>query len=123
MKTAMIVDDEEDICDFLSRILTERFEMEVSTALSGEIALEKLKNNDFDICIVDLKLSTAITGLDVIGEIRKKNVHTKVIAMSGYIDVGLRQTAERLGVVDFFEKPRDIQPNNFEAKIKFLLLK
>lgn len=121
MKKAMVVDDEEDVCEFLTQILKEKLEFDVEAALSGEKALELVANNEFQICVVDLKLSTSVTGLDVIAAIRKKWTRTKVVAMSGYVDIGLRQKAEHLGVMGFFEKPQDIRPDVFETKIRALI--
>ena len=121
MNKAMVVDDEEDICEFLTQILKENLGFDVVVALTGEKALELVATNEFQLCVVDLKLSTAITGLDVIDAIRKKWPRTKVVAMSGYVDIGLRQKAEHLGVIGFFEKPQDIRPDLFESKIKALI--
>lgn len=121
MKKAMVVDDEEDICDFLTQIFREKLGFDVEAVLSGEKALELIEKSEFQICVVDLKLSTSVTGLDVIEAIRKKWPRTQVVAMSGYIDVGLRQKAEHLGVTGFFEKPQDIRPDVFEARIKALI--
>lgn len=123
MGKALVVDDEEDICEFLGKILTETFGFTVQSAISGEKALELIKQEEMDLCLVDLKLSTAVTGLDVITGIRDIRSHAKVIAMSGYVDIGLRQKAENLGVSDFFEKPRDLHPDIFESKIRNLLQK
>jgi DNA-binding NtrC family response regulator len=123
MDKAMVVDDEEDICEFLTQIFKEKLEFDVEAALSGEKALELIGNNEFKICVVDLKLSTSVTGLDVIAAIREKWPKTKVVAMSGYVDIGLRQKAEHLGVTGFFEKPQDIRPDVFETKIKALIRK
>ena len=121
MKKALVVDDEEDICDFLTQIFREKLGFDVEALLSGEKALESIEKNEFQICVVDLKLSTSVTGLDVIKAIRMKWPRTIVIAMSGYIDIGLRQKAEHLGVAGFFEKPQDIRPDIFESKIKALI--
>lgn len=123
MNKAMVVDDEEDICEFLTQIFKEKLGFEVETALSGEEALELAEKKEYQICVVDLKLSTSVTGLDVITAIRAKWPKTKVVAMSGYIDIGLRQKAEHLGIIGFFEKPQDIRPDVFETKIKALLRK
>lgn len=120
MNKAMVVDDEEDICEFLTQILKEKLGFDVEAALSGEKALELVEKSEFQICVVDLKLSTAVTGLDVIEAIRKKWPKTKVVAMSGYVDIGLKKKAEHLGVTGFFEKPQDIRPDVFETKIKAL---
>jgi YesN/AraC family two-component response regulator len=61
--------------------------------------------------------------LNVIKAIRDKHPKTLVAAMSGYVDVGLAQETRHLGVSDYLEKPRDIQPDNFMKKVQALLLK
>lgn len=122
MPKALIVDDEEEICEFIGQFFEDKFSFEVKTAFSGQKALEFAEKEVFDFCMVDLKLSSSMTGMQVIAEIRKKQPHAKVIAMSGYIDIGLRQEAEKAGVVAFFEKPTDFQPDILESKINSLIL-
>lgn len=122
MVRVLIVDDEEDICDYLKRIL-ENMGLEVAFTLLGEEALKWIEKTVWDMAIVDLKLSSSVSGLHVIKALRDKSQHTVVVAMSGYIDVGLRQAAERLGVSDFLEKPGDTGSDVFSQKIKVLLTK
>ncbi len=122
MANILIVDDEEDICDFLSDVI-KKMDIGVKYVFSGEDALRLIENEKFDIAFVDLKLSTSITGLNVIKAIRDKHPKTLVAAMSGYVDVGLAQETRHLGVSDYLEKPRDIQPDNFMKKVQALLLK
>lgn len=116
----LLVDDEEEICDFLKEEL-EKMNLQVSTAISGEEALALLPQKQWHILVVDLKLSTAITGLDVIKAGREKCPDAFILAMSGYVDVGLRQDTERLGITYYLEKPCDIQRDVFCEKIKSLL--
>jgi len=120
MVNFLLVDDEEDICDFLSSVL-KKMDFNVKYAMSGEDALTLIQQETFDVAVVDFKLSTSITGLTVIKEIREKYPKTIVVAMSGYVDVGLAQETRRLGVSDYLEKPRDIQPDIFLKKIQRLL--
>jgi DNA-binding NtrC family response regulator len=120
MVSFLLVDDEEDICDFLSGAL-EMMGFESKYALSGEVALSLIEQNKFDVAIVDFKLPTSITGLDVIKVIRKQYPNTLVIAMSGYVDIGLAQEIKQIGVCDYLEKPRDIHPSVFSNKIQKLL--
>ena len=122
MVNFLIVDDEEDICDFLSMVL-QKMNFNVKYALSGEDALGLIEKEKFDVAIVDLKLPTSITGLNVIKTIRDTHPKTIVVAMSGYVDIGLSQETSRLGVSDYFEKPRDIKPEIFLKKIEVLLLR
>ncbi len=122
MARVLVVDDEEDICDYLKRVL-ENMGLEVTFTLLGEDALKWIEKTVWDMAIVDLKLSSRVSGLHVIKALRDKSQHTVVVAMSGYIDAGLRQEAERLGVSDFLEKPGDIGSDVFTQKIKDLLSK
>lgn len=119
-KNILIVDDEEDICDFLVQLVG-KLGHQAEFALSGEQALEWIEKKKWDAAIVDLKLSTSITGLDVIRAFHTKSPGTLVAAMTGYVDVGLRQEAERLGVSDYFKKPDDVLPDVFTDKFNRIL--
>ena len=120
MLNALIVDDEEDICELLLEAL-EKFELNVRYALTGEEALQRVRSQEFNLCIVDLRLSTGITGLDVIKVIREYWPKCIIIGMTGYVDVGLRQEAEKIGINAFFSKPDDLRQEAFDEKIKILL--
>jgi len=120
MLNALVVDDEEDICDVLKEEL-EVLGLDVVSAMTGEEALQLNETNEWKICLVDLKLATAITGLDVIKAIRSRWPKALVIAMTGYVDLGLRQETEKLGVAAYFVKPDDIRPDVFKGKIESIL--
>ncbi len=120
MFDALVVDDEEDICEILKEELG-TLGLQVVSATTGEAALQLNETNEWKVCLVDLKLATAITGLDVIKAIREKRPQTIVIAMTGYVDLGLKQEAEKLGVAGYFGKPDDIRPDVFRGKIEAIL--
>ena len=122
MVNVLIVDDEEDICDFLCQI-AEESGVKAVYALTGEEALKRIETETIEICIVDLKLSTAMSGLDVIKVIRAKKPETVIAAMSGYVDIGLKQEAERFNVSAYLEKPTDLKPNIFIEKLQDLMSK
>ena len=120
MTKALVVDDEEEICDFLAAVL-EEMNCEVQVAISGEEALRKVESWEPSIAVVDLRLSTRATGLDVIRTLREKFPKAAVLAMTGYVDVALRQQAESLGVQSFLEKPDDLKPDRFKKKVEAFL--
>ena len=120
MLNALIVDDEEDICELLREAL-EKFELNVRYTLTGEEAVQRIRSQEFKLCIVDLRLSTGITGLDVIRVIREHSPKCIVVAMTGYVDIGLRQAAEKIGINAFLAKPDDLRQDVFDEKIKNLL--
>ncbi|MCM8775031.1 MAG: response regulator [Candidatus Omnitrophica bacterium] len=119
---ALVVDDEEDICDFLKHML-EDLGFETEYVLAGEEALRLIQAKEWQLVLVDLKLPSGVTGLHLIDAIRRQWPKTVIAAMSGYVDVGLRQETEKLGVHDFLEKPDDINPDVFVPRIKALLPK
>jgi two-component system response regulator PilR (NtrC family) len=51
----LVVEDEMIVCESCKRILEEEG-YEVETALSGQEAFDKMKENPFDIVITDLKM-------------------------------------------------------------------
>lgn len=118
----LIVDDEEDICDFLAQI-SEGLGFKTVFAITGEEALKLIEQEDIKVCLVDLKLSTAISGIDVIKAIRTRKPEIVIAAMSGYVDVGLKQEAERYHVSTYLEKPGDLRPAIFASRLKDLMEK
>ena len=100
----LVVDDEEEICDYIRDILVEESCL-VKQAFCGEDVPKIVLDESFDIAFVDLKLSTAVSGLDVIKLLRENHPKMKVVAMTGYVDAHLKHQVEGLGVSLFLEKP------------------
>ncbi len=115
MKKALVVDDEEDIGRDLKEDL-ERLGFSAKTAFFGEQALVLIENEKWDLAVIDLRLATKVTGLDVIKALREKQPDAIVMAMTGYVDVGLKQQAEKLGVHEYLLKPDDVL--RLEEKVK-----
>ena len=116
-KLILIVDDEEEICDFLKEALEKRG-FEIVTAVTGEEAIKIFSENLPDLTIVDMNLSSAMSGLQFIKKSREVSPKARIIAMTGYVDMKLRENAFQLGVLDYLEKPADIQPETITDKIK-----
>lgn len=119
---ALIVDDEEDIGDFLKHVL-EEMGFEAAYVITGEEALARIEHEKLELLLVDMKLSTKVAGLDVVKAIREKDPKAIVIAMTGYVDIALQQAAENLGVHAYFEKPNDLHPEVLGRKVKALMEK
>jgi PAS domain S-box-containing protein len=71
-KKVLVIDDELDILNLVRNIL-EKEGLDVETVSNGELALNKLKKNFYDLIIIDLKMP-GLTGIGLYREIEKKNL-------------------------------------------------
>lgn len=101
--TVLVVDDEQNILTSVSRALDlEGYDVEV--AGSAEIALDKLAKHPFDAILLDVQLP-GMDGLQMLDELRKREISTPVIMMSGHATIEVAVEATRRGADDFIEKP------------------
>ncbi len=101
----LCVDDNPD----LRLSLKEQFEMEdfhVDTATDGDEALEKIKGNEYDIVLLDVKMPK-MGGMDVLKEMKKNNKYPHVIMLSAIDDVPTAIECVKLGAKDYISKPYD----------------
>ena len=97
-----IVDDDEFSLENLSLSFdTDKYE--ISTAGNSQKAIDLLKNNTFDVAILDLKLQ-GMTGLDIIEKTRDPQKLTKYILITGYSEEEAFIKANRIGVNDILKK-------------------
>ncbi len=99
----LIVDDEQEVCNFFSYLLKQKGFLAV-TANTGEEAAEKLQHYKFDTALVDLKLPDA-NGLDILKRIKQEQPGCEVIIITGYSTVKSAVEAIQLGAFDYVEKP------------------
>jgi DNA-binding NtrC family response regulator len=98
-----IVDDEEELVQTLSERLTVR-DYDVSTSLSGEDAIEKLKHYNFDVVILDVAMP-GMDGIETLREIKRIKPLTEVIMLTGHGTVESAIEGMKLGAFDFLMKP------------------
>lgn len=89
-------------------------------AKDGVETFEKIKDNEYDILLLDLKLPD-IGGIDILKRISmvSKNKKLKTIIVSSYIDAENTQQAFDVGAVAVFAKPVDI--DMLSTKIKVIM--
>jgi len=102
-KRALVVDDDEVICDFVRDVLVgEGFEVKVADGMQG--ALEAVRMRDFHIAIVDLKLKDG-NGIELIRRIGELRPGLTCIVMTGYGTLESARAAMQERVYDFLIKP------------------
>jgi DNA-binding NtrC family response regulator len=110
----MIVDDEESFAKTLAERLTIR-DYDVSVSFSGNDALEKIKNLNFDVVILDVAMP-GIDGIDALREIKKLKPLTEVIMLTGQATVETAIKGMKLGALDYLMKPCETE--DLAEKIK-----
>ena len=83
---SLVADDEPDIRDFIGHVLA-RAGHYVTTVGDGAEVLELASQVEFDLVVLDHHMPR-MTGLAVAGELRRASPATKVLLMSGDLDVG-----------------------------------
>ncbi len=106
MAKILIIDDESSIRRTLKEIL--EFEnYQIDTAEDGIQGLEKIKNNLYDIIFCDIKMPQ-MDGMEVLDTLRKDEVPTPVIMISGHGNIETAVDSIKRGAYDFIEKPLDL---------------
>ena len=77
----LVIDDEEEFAEGVAEIL-EGKGMQVEIAFSARRALDKYKQNGFDLVITDLKMPE-MDGIDLIKQIRNIDASQKIIVLTG----------------------------------------
>lgn len=101
----LIVDDEQEIRESLSLVLTEEGFL-CDTADNGETALEMLENTNYDIVISDLKMPK-LDGLTLLKKTREIAPDSFVIMITSYGSTESAVDSLRNGAVDYILKPLD----------------
>ena len=102
-KPVLIVDDEKNIRLTLSQSL-ESLELETDTAVNGEEALAKLRDKDYGLVLLDLRLP-GMDGMEVLRRLREIRPDIRVIIITAYGTIESAVDAMKLGAVDFIQKP------------------
>lgn len=99
----LVIDDDAVVGRSFHRVLSEKG-YEVSTALSGEEALDTIENKEFDVVFTDIKMP-GMDGLEVAERIKARCPWTPVVVITGYGTAENEARASVLGVSGFVHKP------------------
>lgn len=103
----LIIDDEPHLPHQLARFL-KKHGYEVYTAPDGETGLLELQKNSIDLVLLDVRLPH-MSGLEVLGEIRKSDQALPVIMLTAYGDVHTAVSAMKMGALDYLIKGFDLE--------------
>jgi DNA-binding NtrC family response regulator len=99
----LIVDDEKNIRMTLTQALAD-MEVETETAVNGEEALSKLKDQDFGLILLDLRMP-GMDGMDLLKKLRKDRPDIRIVIITAHGTIDSAVEAMKLGAADFIQKP------------------
>jgi DNA-binding NtrC family response regulator len=102
-KKVLVVDDESLMQDFLKEALS-RSDYSVDLASTGEEALEKIKDKDYDIILSDIRMPQ-MSGMELLKVTKEYVPDAKVVMMTAYGTVENAVEAMKLGAFDYVMKP------------------
>lgn len=103
----LVIEDEIQLMRKISSSL-EQASHEVQTTTRGENALSLLRDSYFDLLVVDVRLP-GINGFEVLRELRKRQIPSRVLMLTAAGDVQDKVNALRLGADDYLTKPFAMQ--------------
>src|SRR5246127_1048795 len=102
----LIVDDEPDLLELVSLTLG-RMNLDTRTAPDVTTARRLLKNEQFDLCLTDMRLPDG-DGLDLVAWIQENRSTLPVAVITAHGNVESAVRALKLGAFDFVSKPLDL---------------
>ncbi len=99
----LVVDDEEEICDIISKVLSiENYICDATTSI--EKAKELITTNSYDAIIADLVFPNG-SGIDLLKYKNEVSPETMFILLTGYGTVKIAMEALQRGAFDYISKP------------------
>ncbi|MFH1574094.1 MAG: response regulator [Acidobacteriota bacterium] len=99
----LLVDDERDFIDVLTKRLRKR-KLDLRVALSGEEAVRAVQEKPVDVVVLDMRMP-GMDGLQTLREIKCMNPMIEVIMLTGHANVEAAVEGLELGAFDYLMKP------------------
>jgi two-component system, OmpR family, response regulator len=99
----LVVDDEDDFRNTLIKRLEARL-VPVTGAAGGNEALALLKEEDFEVVVLDVKMPGK-NGIETLQEMKKLKPQAQIILLTGHASVEAGIQGMRLGAFDYIIKP------------------
>lgn len=108
MSKILIIEDEAAIRRVLTKILSEESDTyQVEGAEDGVEGYEKIKNNDYDLVLCDIKMPK-MDGVELLEAVKKIKPEIPMVMISGHGDMETAINTMRLGAFDYISKPPDL---------------
>lgn len=103
-KSILIIDDEPEILNLLSRFLGKNPNFSVSTFSNPVSAISEVERTNFDLILLDIMMPQ-MNGLEVLEKIKSKNEDQKVVMMTAYSTLDKVLKSHKEGATNYVMKP------------------
>jgi len=100
----LVVDDEVDFLETIVNRLEKR-KLNATGVTNGEEAIALLKEQLFDVIILDIKMPGGMDGIEALREIKKIQPLVEVLLLTGHASVETSIEGMKLGAFDYCLKP------------------
>ena len=108
MSKILVIEDEAAIRRVLIKIISEESDSyDVEEAENGLDGIEKIKDNDYDLVLCDIKMPK-MDGVEVLEKAKKIKPEIPFVMISGHGDLDTAVNTMRLGAFDYISKPPDL---------------
>ena len=108
MSKILIIEDEAAIRRVLVKIFSEENDLyKVDEAEDGFQGIEKIKNEEYDLILCDIKMPK-MDGVEVLEAVKKIKPEIPMVMISGHGDMETAINTMRLGAFDYISKPPDL---------------
>ncbi|MFD2517990.1 sigma-54-dependent transcriptional regulator [Salinimicrobium flavum] len=108
MPKILLIEDEAAIRRVLTKILTEENgTYEVEEAADGLEGIEKIRENEYDLVLCDIKMPK-MDGVEVLDAVKKLKPEIPMVMISGHGDLDTAVQTMRMGAFDYISKPPDL---------------
>lgn len=105
-KTALIVDDEADLCRLMQLTLT-KMNIKSDVAYDLKTAFSLFDQHQYDFCLTDLALPDG-SGIDMVKKVVASNTNTPIAVITAHGTVDLAIESLKIGAFDFVNKPLEL---------------
>ena len=101
--SVLYVDDEESLRLLVKDQLVEKG-YSVETADDGDTALDILKNKNFQVILLDIRMPR-LNGIEVLKALKQRKTTSRIIILTAVSDLGVAIEAVKNGANDYLTKP------------------
>ena len=103
----LLIDDEKDFVNILAKRFKHR-NIDVTKAFSGTEAIQALRENEFDVAVLDLKMED-MDGIEVLKIFKIMDPRLAVIMLTGHGSAESAEQGLKLGAFDYLSKPCELE--------------